>query len=181
MKKIVFTSLISIIFILSSCQTSLNSTVSKDKKNIETTDTTETFKGEPAYVAISDFSILTADKSLDFLSTEIPNDLAEGFAKGGLIKPVERQELEKVIAELKLSMTGLTNDDYSLQAGKLLGAKYMLFGSLSKIGEQIKINCRLVETETAQIIYTESSRGMYNDIFNVEDELTEKIEKFFKE
>lgn len=76
-------------------------------------------------------------------------------------------------------MSGLTDEDYTLQAGKLLGAKYILFGSMSKIGEQTKISCRLIETETSQIIYTESARGMYASLFDVEDELKGKIELFF--
>ncbi len=77
-------------------------------------------------------------------------------------------------------MSGLTDDDYALQTGKLLGAKYLLFGSLSKIGEQIKISCRLIETETSQIVYTESARGMYAALFDVEDDLRAKIELYFK-
>jgi len=51
---------------------------------------------------------------------------------------------------------------------------------MSKIGNQIKISCRLIETETAEIVYTESARGLYSDIFDVEDELSGKIESFFR-
>ncbi|MDA3939226.1 MAG: hypothetical protein PF693_07950 [Spirochaetia bacterium] len=168
------------IIIIFGCQTTTDSDFDEIEVDSETIETAETFTGESAYVAISDFSILASDDTLAFLSTEIPNDLAGGFAKGGLVKPVERQELEKVMDELKLSMSGLTDDDYALQAGKLLGAKYILSGSLSKIGEQIKISCRLIETETSQIVYTESSRGMYTDLFDVEDELKGKIESYFR-
>ncbi len=177
MKKIML--LISFGLIIFGCQTTEDSELTETETDSESSVPQKMFEGEPAYVAISDFAILASDDSLSFLSTEIPNDLAGGFAKGGLVKPVERQELEKVMDELKLSMSGLTDDDYALQAGKLLGAKYLLFGSLSKIGEQIKISCRLIETETSQIIYTESSRGMYSELFNVEDELKNKIELYF--
>jgi len=179
MKKLIITVLFLSVLIIFACQTK-NSDFIDNEKDTETVESNETFSGEAAYVAISDFAILASDESLSFLSTEIPNDLAGGFSKGGLVKPVERLELEKVIEELKLSMSGLTDDDYALQAGKILGAKYLLFGSLSKIGEQIKISCRLVETETSQIVYTESSRGMYDSLFDVEDDLRGKIELFFR-
>jgi len=178
MKKIKITVAFLSILIVFACQTTKNSHLIIEE-NSGPVESTDTFTGEAAYVAISDFSILASDDALAFLSTEIPNDLAGGFAKGGLVKPVERQELEKVMKELKLSMSGLTDEDYALQAGKLLGAKYLLFGSLSKIGEQIKISCRLIETETSQIVYTESSRGMYSSLFDVEDNLKGKIELFF--
>ncbi|RKX94220.1 MAG: hypothetical protein DRP59_00755 [Spirochaetes bacterium] len=183
MKKSSIAILIFGMMIIAGCVTSNTST--SITENTGTADTQKIedqkkFNSEPAYVAITDFSILAKDKSLDFLSTEIPNDLSAGFVKGGLIKPVERQELDKAIKELKLSMSGLTDEEYSLKAGKLLGAKYILLGSMSKIGDQIKISCRLIETETAEIVYTESARGLYSDIFDVEDELKGKIESFFQ-
>ncbi|MEA1912114.1 MAG: CsgG/HfaB family protein [Spirochaetota bacterium] len=171
--------IIIVLAVLFGCQTTTDVEKKTSGDAEKTSEEVVKFTGEPAYVAISDFSILASDDALAFLATEIPNDLAGGFAKGGLVKPVERQELEKVMEELKLSMSGLTDEDYALQAGKLLGAKYLLFGSLSKIGEQVKINCRLIETETSQIVYTESSRGMYSTLFDVEDELREKIELYF--
>jgi len=179
MKKRKITFVFLSVLIIFACQTTNNSDLIDSEEDSGSVESTETFTGEAAYVAISDFSILASDDTLAFLSTEIPNDLAGGFSKGGLVKPVERQELEKVMEELKLSMSGLTDEDYALQAGKLLGAKYLLFGSLSKVGEQIKISCRLIETETSQIVYTESSRGMYTDLFDVEDDLKGKIELFF--
>ncbi len=182
MKKIFVAGAIYTLLILLGCQTTQNhpSKISTIQPSTKKTKPAQKFKGKAAYVAINDFSILAADKSLKFLATEIPNDLAAGFAKGGLIKPVERQELKKVMKELKLSMSGLTDEEYSVKAGKLLGAKYILLGSMSKIGNQIRISCRLIETETAQIIYTESARGLYNNLFNVEDELKKKIETFFR-
>ena len=181
MKKII--ALGAILVLLSvSCKTTNPPATDKGIQKNETTktETVEKFNGKAAYVAISDFSILAKDKSYNFLSTEIPNDLASGFAKGGLVKPVERQELDKAIKEIKLSMSGLTDEDYSLQAGKLLGATYILLGSMSKIGDQIKITCRLIETETSQIVYTESARGLYSNLFDVEDDLKGKIESYFK-
>lgn len=180
MKKILITYIILSSVVFFGCQTTTNNRSNEIKMNSGTSVSSKTFAGESAYVAISNFSILCSDDSLSFLSTEIPNDLAGGFTKGGIIKPVERQKLDKVMEELKLSMSGLTDDDYALQAGKLIGAKYILLGSMSKIGEQIKISCRLIETETSQIVYTESSRGMYSNLFDVEDELKGKIESYFR-
>ena len=179
MKKFLIAVIVLFVIVVFGCQTTKESNITEIKTDSSQLESDNTFTGEAAYVAISDFAILASEDSLAFLSTEIPNDLAGGFAKGGLVKPVERQELEKVMEELKLSMSGLTDEDYALQAGKLLGAKYLLFGSLSKIGEQIKISCRLIETETSQIVYTESSRGMYSSLFDVEDDLRGKVELFF--
>ncbi len=182
MKKIRTVVIMCTVFITFGCQTvqTPSRTAGTTQKQGEKTTQVQKFKGKAAYVAISDFSILAADKSLGFLATEIPNDLASGFAKGGLIKPVERQELDKAMKELKLSMSGLTDEEYSVKAGKLLGAKYILLGSMSKIGNQIKISCRLIETETAQIVYTESVRGLYSNLFDVEDNLKNKIELYFR-
>lgn len=139
----------------------------------------EKYEGEEAFIAISEFAVLSDDASLAFLETEIPEALTRGFIRGGVVKPVERKELDRVIEELKLSMSGLTDEKYTLEAGKILGADYILFGSFSKIGPQVKISYRLVDTETSEIIHSDSGRGMYEALFDVEDELCGNIETYF--
>jgi len=130
------------------------------------------------YVAIMDFSILSEDKSLSGLSREIPQSLTAVFLKNGIILPVERQELNKALDELQLAVSDMGDEKQALKLGKILGAKYILMGSLTKLGNQVKINCRLIGTETSEILFTDSVRGAYDDLFNLEDQLASKIENY---
>lgn len=67
---------------------------------------------------------------------------------------VERLGMDKILAELKISMSGATNPDDALQAGRLGGAKLLVLGSVEKIGVKYHVNARLVEVETGQVTAT---------------------------
>ena len=130
---------------------------------------------EGRQVGILDFKILAQDDSYAYLSSEIPQSLTSAFLNGGVIQPVERQEFENIDAEIMLSMSYADAEEV-LRLGKLLGADYMLLGSLTILGSQAKIVCRLIETETGQIIFSDSSVGAMEELFRMEEELADSIE-----
>lgn len=60
---------------------------------------------------------------------------------------VDRKRLQDLISEQSLGASGLTNDQ-AAKVGKLVGAKYYIFGETMKAGERTAINCRVVQVET---------------------------------
>ncbi|PIU51206.1 hypothetical protein COS91_05705 [Candidatus Desantisbacteria bacterium CG07_land_8_20_14_0_80_39_15] len=64
---------------------------------------------------------------------------------------LERSQIEKVLGEQKLSLTGLTADS-ALKVGELVGAKLIVTGTVDKIGENYRINCRLVSAENGTVL-----------------------------
>ena len=64
---------------------------------------------------------------------------------------LERSQIEKVLSEQKLSLTGLTADS-ALKVGELAGAKLIVMGTVDKIGENYRINCRLVSAENGTVL-----------------------------
>ncbi len=133
------------------------------------------------FIAVMDFKILSSEAAVQGFSKDIPQSLIRAFLNGKYIKPVEREELEKAAAELQLSLSDLADESKALEIGKLIGAKYIMLGSMAKVGANVKINCRIIETETSEIIYTDSVRGSIDLIFDLEDELAHKIENHFTE
>jgi TolB-like protein len=131
-----------------------------------------------AYVAILDFQILASEKDLAVLASEIPQALSAAFLKGRALKPVERQELEKALKEMELSSSEAVDARTAQQIGKLLGAKYLLLGSLTKLAATAKINYRLVRTETGEIVQADSVRGKFEELFDLEDLLAAKVEEY---
>ena len=59
---------------------------------------------------------------------EFSDAITHHLFKTGKIDVVERQELEKILKEQKLSMTGLLDSDKSVRVGKLLGADVIVCG-----------------------------------------------------
>ncbi len=108
---------------------------------------------------------------------DIPQTLTQAFVSSPYIKPLERLEFNTLVEELKLSMSGMTDEEAALQVGRVLGAEYILLGSFIKIGSQVKINCRIIHTETGEITIATSVRGKYESLFDIQDELADKIEE----
>lgn len=64
---------------------------------------------------------------------------------------VERQRLLLALEELRLGTTRLVDETTRLKLGKMVGAKWMVFGGYQVIGEQMRLDLRLVEVETGRV------------------------------
>jgi len=70
----------------------------------------------------------------------------------GTVKVLERALLDKVMEEQKLSALGFVDPASSVQIGKLLGARGILSGTVTDIGDKIEIHVRLLSVETGEVV-----------------------------
>jgi len=61
------------------------------------------------------------------------------------------------------------------EAGKELGVKYVLNGSVRKAGEQLRITAQLVDTESSKQVWAERYDRKLTQVFELQDEVTNKI------
>jgi adenylate cyclase len=61
------------------------------------------------------------------------------------------------------------------QVGRELGVRYVLEGSLRKVGNRIRVTAQLVEAETGNHVWAERYDRNLADIFAVQDEITEAV------
>jgi formylglycine-generating enzyme required for sulfatase activity/TolB-like protein len=66
-------------------------------------------------------------------------------------KVIERQLLNKIITEQKLSLTGIIDPASAQKLGKLLGVDAIAAGSISDLSKTLEINARLISTETGEV------------------------------
>jgi curli biogenesis system outer membrane secretion channel CsgG len=74
---------------------------------------------------------------------------------------VERTELENILQEQKLSMSGVIDSGQIIQAGKLWGADAVIVGSVPECkppagnqGAEVTIKCRMIYVKTGQVVWT---------------------------
>lgn len=91
-----------------------------------------------------------SEKGVDEAAVAI---LETGLTEKGILL-VERRRLIQVVDEIGLGETGLLDPSSVAQAGKMLGANGMILGSITEMGNAIVINVKLVEVESAEIIFT---------------------------
>jgi len=66
-------------------------------------------------------------------------------------KVIERQQLNKIITEQKLSLTGVVDPASAQKLGRVLGVDSIVFGSISDLVRTLKINARLISAETGEV------------------------------
>jgi tetratricopeptide (TPR) repeat protein len=80
--------------------------------------------------------------------------IVDQLLQDGYVKLVERALLEKLLHELKLGTSSLSDPSTALSLGKLLAARLILFGQLFYSHSLIQASLRLIETETGRITAT---------------------------
>lgn len=72
-------------------------------------------------------------------------------------KVIERQLLNKIISEQKLSLTGMVDPTSAKQLGKVLGVDAVASGTITDLAQSLRVNARLISTETGEIFAVAST------------------------
>lgn len=81
----------------------------------------------------------------------VAEELITRLYRSGSFQVVERRLLNKVITEHELSLSGLVDGSSAQQLGRILGVEAIATGSITDLGEVLKLNARLISTETGTI------------------------------
>jgi serine/threonine protein kinase/Flp pilus assembly protein TadD len=122
-----------------------------------------------------------AEKSLAVLYFENPSGSQEDeYFRDGITEDIIT-ELSKIRDLWVLTRSAvLTYRDHPIsaqEAGKQLGAAYVLEGSLRRAGNRLRITARLVETRTARSVWAERYDSQLEDVFAIQDEIAQSIAK----
>ncbi|MCI0698736.1 hypothetical protein L0337_42895 [candidate division KSB1 bacterium] len=83
---------------------------------------------------------------------DLLDKLVTGFVGINRFKVIERAQLEKILEEQKLGMSGIIDASTAAQIGKGIGVDGVVCGSITQGGNAVTIDARLIDTETAAII-----------------------------
>jgi TolB-like protein len=93
------------------------------------------------------------------------------------IRPLERAELDRILAEMELGMSGLVDESTAARAGSLIGAKYMVFGAVAQVGTVCQVTWRVIHVETGEQLGAGKSRGSKDQLFDLADALAAQIDQ----
>jgi len=75
----------------------------------------------------------------------------QGLSTNAGVSIVERKLLNKMLTELKLSASALTDPATSIKLGKILSARIMVTGALSTEGGKATLMLKFIDTETTEV------------------------------
>ena len=107
--------------------------------------------GSRLRVGVNDFKRQTIGLDQK-LSHGLEDVITSTMKKRSRFALVERRNLADVVSELKLSQSGLVEDDKALKIGKMLSADAMLVGSVLERKNSLEIYFRLLDTETTEVV-----------------------------
>ncbi len=73
-------------------------------------------------------------------------------------KPVERKDMQKILAELELQLSGLVDEGSAARVGNLLGADVLVASTLYKRVDRYELFLRLVRVSTAEVLAVSRAR-----------------------
>ncbi len=88
---------------------------------------------------------------------------------------VERGRLQELLQEQDLGAAGRVDANTAAQIGRLIGARYMIMGSFVDWYGDFRLDARVVDVETSEIIKTDRARGSREALFDILGELADNI------
>ncbi len=98
----------------------------------------------------------------------LAEELTTRLFKTKKFQVVERRLLNKVLEEQSLSVSDLIDKESIKKIGNLLGVTAIVTGSITNLGDDMKINARIISTETGSIA-TVASESIGNIKMNDEN------------
>jgi TolB-like protein len=109
------------------------------------------------------------------LGDKISDLLFAGLATADSLWLVDRQELDKVISEHELNLSGMVNPAQAVQIGSLTGAKVLITGSVFQVDKDLHIVAKIIGTETTRVLGASVKGPAKDDISPLVAQLAMKV------
>lgn len=121
------------------------------------------------------FSNTSSAAEFDWLKKGLADMLVSDLGALGAFKIVEREELQKIVKEQELALSGLLDEAKAPQVGKLLNADVLVYGSFIAAGGSVRLDAKAVTVETGSVLCAASSSGAADAVLALERELAAKL------
>jgi TolB-like protein len=88
---------------------------------------------------------------------------------------VEREDLQKILDEQELNLSGLVNPETATKVGHLTGAKILVTGSVLQVDETLYVIAKVIGTETSRVLGASAKGGARDEMDGLVEELAGKV------
>jgi hypothetical protein len=124
-------------------------------------------------VAVFDFD--SQDETVRGLGPKVAELINVNLSANPQIITVERAELEKVLGEQVLGLSGTVSSESAAKVGQLTGAKVLVTGRVFKVDEQTLIVAKVIGTETSRVYGEMVQGGPTSTVADLSTALAKKI------
>jgi len=140
-----------LLFIIFSSHSWVAMAYEKEIKELSAAISADIVRAGKKTIAVADFLDLQGNVNElgRFIAEELAVELTAS-AKG--FEVIDRTHLKTILAEHKLSMTGLVDPNTVKRLGQIIGADAIVTGSVTPFGDSIRVSCKVIATDTARVI-----------------------------
>jgi curli biogenesis system outer membrane secretion channel CsgG len=106
--------------------------------------------------------------------------LVTEFSEREGMQVIERQQLNEMLREQDLALSGRVDESSAIEVGRLLGAQYVLTGQATDIVGNLRMDIRAVDVETSEIVAVLKVQGLTTELFeliaNLADDFSEMLD-----
>jgi TolB-like protein len=122
-------------------------------------------------LSIPIFKNNTGDVKYDWISETLSDMLTTDIASTDKIRVVARVELKEILAEQKLGLTGLLDEDTQVEVGKLVGANILVYGSFTLSNGILRIDTKIFDIEKGTIKNANTIQGNMIELLSLEKKM----------
>ena len=83
------------------------------------------------------------------------------------LQVIERYQLQDLLMEQRLALSGRVDEGTAVEIGKMLGAQYMIYGQVTSIAEQLRMDMRVVDVETSEVVEAQKMNDKTSELLSV--------------
>jgi TolB-like protein len=106
-------------------------------------------------------------EDFDALERGIAGMMISELSANPAARVVERQEIQRLVDEQNLGAQGRVEAGSAAKIGKLVGARYMVMGTFVDFYGDFRVDVRLINAETGEVVKTESERMQRDHLFDI--------------
>lgn len=114
-------------------------------------------------------------EDFDALEVGIQQMLLTEFAVNSALRVVERSRLRALMDEQDLGSSGRVDQGTAARLGRLVGARYMVLGGFVDFYGDLRIDARVVNVETGEIVKSERVRDKRENLYDNIVDLAQKV------
>ena len=118
-------------------------------------------QNDKSKIAVMDFVNMNGE--ITKLGRYMSEELTTRLYLTGKFEVIERQLLDKIVEEQKISMSGMIDENSAVELGRVLGVDAIASGTITDLGTSVKVNARLISAESGKLFSVASVEIPKND------------------
>ncbi|MHC4399800.1 MAG: CsgG/HfaB family protein [Planctomycetota bacterium] len=132
-------------------------------------------KEPPKVYPVAIFAFQERGSGVEGYGEKVSDVMFASFATNEKIFLVDRADIDKLLDEQELNLSGIVAADQATRVGHLTGAKILVTGSVIEVGNSLYIVAKIIGTETSRVLGQSVKGKTSDDLAPLVEQLAEKV------